>query len=449
MLLFVLTLLLSTLGSPMWIAAVDGSETEDAFEPGMIVIEAGTVITLAGEALSPGVIVIEDGKIRAVGTQLDYPSSARVIHARRETVMPALVHPRTRFQLPGYRRTGNRAAATTKPELYLSEMELDDFVKAGYAFAAFVPAGSEIPGQATLVNTARGVLAEDGSYLLIEMGGRRTKSELRRALSGAKKAIETRDKAKAEWEKKREEAAKKKAADEKAADEKAKSSHDGELPSAEKGAHGADPKKGEDKKPEEFKAPKVDPNLVPFVELLEAKPGRRVLFGIRKSSDLLHLDEVLESYPEVKGTYLLAPGSRFRPTDYRHVVDRLGEREATVLMVPALGALPYTVTRFNLAAELQRAGCALIFQPARDSAIELKRVRSRVADLVRAGLDRDAALAALTINSARLVGKDEQMGTLEKGKEAHLIFLDGDPLDPSTEVTRLLTGGKMVWEEKK
>ncbi len=48
------------------------------------------------------------------------------------------------------------------------------------------------------------------------------------------------------------------------------------------------------------------------------------------------------------------------------------------------------------------------------------------------GLTKEEALAAITSNTAKILGVDAQIGTLEKGKEASLIVSTGDVLDMKT-----------------
>ncbi|MCA8961412.1 MAG: amidohydrolase family protein, partial [Planctomycetes bacterium] len=48
---------------------------------------------------------------------------------------------------------------------------------------------------------------------------------------------------------------------------------------------------------------------------------------------------------------------------------------------------------------------------------------------------------------AALVGLAEEIGTIEQGKRADLVFFDGDPLRVGTRATRAMVGGKLVWEE--
>ena len=48
--------------------------------------------------------------------------------------------------------------------------------------------------------------------------------------------------------------------------------------------------------------------------------------------------------------------------------------------------------------------------------------------LVDAGLTTAEALASATINPARVLGRGEEQGTIERGKLADLVVLDADPL---------------------
>ena len=57
--------------------------------------------------------------------------------------------------------------------------------------------------------------------------------------------------------------------------------------------------------------------------------------------------------------------------------------------------------------------------------------------MVEAGLTPDAALAAATINAARMIGRDKEQGSIEPGKSADLLILDGDPLMDINNVRRI------------
>ena len=54
--------------------------------------------------------------------------------------------------------------------------------------------------------------------------------------------------------------------------------------------------------------------------------------------------------------------------------------------------------------------------------------------MVRNGMTPAAAIRAATVSAATLLGREAQIGTIEPGKEADIIAVDGDP----TENVRLL-----------
>ena len=57
--------------------------------------------------------------------------------------------------------------------------------------------------------------------------------------------------------------------------------------------------------------------------------------------------------------------------------------------------------------------------------------------LVEAGLTPLQALQAATINAARMIGKEKELGTVEPGKHADLLILDADPLADISNVRRI------------
>jgi hypothetical protein len=68
---------------------------------------------------------------------------------------------------------------------------------------------------------------------------------------------------------------------------------------------------------------------------------------------------------------------------------------------------------------------------------------------VRGGMDNRKALRTLTLDSAKLLGVDRRVGSLEAGKDADVLILDGDPLHYGTFVTTALVNGKVVYEMAK
>ncbi len=68
---------------------------------------------------------------------------------------------------------------------------------------------------------------------------------------------------------------------------------------------------------------------------------------------------------------------------------------------------------------------------------------------VRGGASQKTSLEALTITPARMLGVDDRIGSIEKGKDADLLILNGDPLDYRTYVEQAIVSGKVAYDRSK
>jgi Tol biopolymer transport system component len=78
-------------------------------------------------------------------------------------------------------------------------------------------------------------------------------------------------------------------------------------------------------------------------------------------------------------------------------------------------------------------------------------LHAELESLVHAGLTPYQALQMATINSARALGLDDQLGTIEVGKLADFAFVDGDPLADirnARKVKRVMKGGRAYTVEE-
>ena len=71
-----------------------------------------------------------------------------------------------------------------------------------------------------------------------------------------------------------------------------------------------------------------------------------------------------------------------------------------------------------------------------------KEFLAAVRTAVERGMDAEAALAALTVEPARLFGVSDRLGTLEAGKAAHLVVADGDLFAKETRVLETWVDGR-------
>jgi imidazolonepropionase-like amidohydrolase len=100
---------------------------------------------------------------------------------------------------------------------------------------------------------------------------------------------------------------------------------------------------------------------------------------------------------------------------------------------------------FDTAAKLAAAGVPFAIQTGYESYVPKARVLLYEAQAaVRYGLDPEAALRAITLAPARILGLEERMGTLEVGRDADLVLFDGDPFEYTTHVCHVVIDGRVV-----
>lgn len=84
-----------------------------------------------------------------------------------------------------------------------------------------------------------------------------------------------------------------------------------------------------------------------------------------------------------------------------------------------------------------------VFTDAGDSSFA-RNLPFEAAMAVAFGMPREAALRAITLGSAEILGVDDVVGSLEVGKEATLFVSDGDPLEIETTIERVWMAGSEV-----
>ncbi|MGE3166488.1 MAG: amidohydrolase family protein [Planctomycetota bacterium] len=92
------------------------------------------------------------------------------------------------------------------------------------------------------------------------------------------------------------------------------------------------------------------------------------------------------------------------------------------------------------------AGLVFALQPHPDSSLAERYLNYQAARLVREGIPRETALAAITIDAARTLGLESRLGSLEVGKVANVLVLTGDPLDFTTWVDRSYIDGVLAYD---
>ena len=97
---------------------------------------------------------------------------------------------------------------------------------------------------------------------------------------------------------------------------------------------------------------------------------------------------------------------------------------------------------------LDEAGVRVAFHT--DDGITDSRLFMRSAALaVRAGMNRDKAIAGLTLAGAEMLGLDDRIGSLTVGKDADIAILSGDPLSSYTRVLETWVEGQLAFDLSK
>lgn len=102
---------------------------------------------------------------------------------------------------------------------------------------------------------------------------------------------------------------------------------------------------------------------------------------------------------------------------------------------------------FETAAVLKREGIPVAFQSGYEGYVPKTRVVLFEAALAAAnGLSIEDALAAITVDAARILGIDNRVGSIEIGKDADIVLFDGDPFEYTTHVCGVVVNGIVVNE---
>jgi imidazolonepropionase-like amidohydrolase len=382
---------------------------------GPLAIVGGRVVPVAGPPVEDGVVLVADGRIEAVGRDLRVPEGAERVDAAGKVVLPGLVDAHTHLgvheEAEGWAgQDTNEMTDPVTPQV----RALDAINPADLGFADAVAGGvltvNVNPGSGNPIG---------GQSAAIRSAGRTVDEMLLRAPSGLKSAL-------------------------------------GENP---KRVYG-------------------DRKQLPSTRLGTAAVIRDALVKTRNYLD--KLDRGDDGDPperdlrwEALGLVLAGEipwrqhchraddiATALRLADefgYRLVIDhgteavlladRLAERGVPVLIGPLLTSRSKVELRNRSLANpgrLAEAGVELgIITDHPVVPIHLLHVQAALA--VREGLDPAAALRAVTLTPARVLGLDDRLGSLEPGKDATLCVWSGDPLDARSRVEAAWIEGRQVF----
>lgn len=189
---------------------------------------------------------------------------------------------------------------------------------------------------------------------------------------------------------------------------------------------------------DDVQPPTVDLSLEPLVEVLQKK--RTVHFHTHRADDIL---TVLRLREEFDFELVIQHG-----TEAYKVADVIAQHGVPVSMtiVDSPGGKAEVVDFVEqCGAELARLGVKVIVNT--DDPVTESRFLLRTASIpVRGGLPEDIALKSITLHPAQAMHLDEQIGSLERGKDADFAVLSGNPFSIYSRVLETYIDGKRVFD---
>ena len=373
-----------------------------------IAITNARILPVSGAAIERGTVVIRGGKIAAVGADVPVPAGARVVDAAGKVVTPGLIESATQIGIVEIQggAAGTDDQASTDKDLSAAFNVVDSFngdstvipvtrvdgitravvmpAGTGHAIlgqgALFDLSGAQVP--AAVVKAPVAMFANLGEAGAASEGGTRAGAMLR-LREALQDAIDF-DRNRAAWN---------------AAQRR------------------------------QYARGRLDLEaLVPVVRgqlplAINANRASDLLAAIRLS-DEFHLKLILMGAAE---GWMIA--------------DQLAARRVPVVVkpltdIPSFDALAATLEN---PARLAKAGAVLVLSSF--DTHNARNIRQEAGNAIAYGLERDAALRAVTLEPARVWGVADRIGSLEPGKEADVVVWSGDPFELTTNVERVFIKG--------
>lgn len=391
----------------------------------VVAIRVGRAETASHGTIENAVILVEGTKIVAVGEDLPVGRGIPIIDRPDWVATPGLVNCHSRAGMDGEGGRSFKPYVLASGELYPRQDIWGELLEAGITTLGLSPAGAAISGQAVAVRphgkTVSDMIIQDSVYLKVHLvSTAASKKMLRDAFEKVDEYDEKVQKAREKWEKDQEKKKKKKKDD--------KDDKDDEKKEEEK----------KDEGPDHFVKLEADEKVVPFLALRNKELS--ALVSIRKASDYLHL---LDAIDDEDFDWSLHVPLR-NDIDLYEIADRLGEAKRRVVLTSWITLQPSTLRERNIPAELERAGATVVLLPRSDNLASHESWMHDVGLLVAAGLERDAAIAGMTLEAARVLGLGERLGSLEEGKDANIVLWNGDPFEPQTRIQAVMLEGSFV-----
>ncbi len=384
----------------------------------MLAIRAGTIKTMEEKGtIKDGVILIEDGRIEAVGRDLEIPEEAEVHDYPDATVIPGMIDAHTHVGIGeegiGWEgRDYNEITDPITPHLRAidainpDDQGLEDARQSGITTVMVSPGSANVIGGESLAMKTQGEIVDD-MVIKNPVGVKAAFGENPKRVYGEKdKSPSTRMAVAAEM----------RSALQKTRDYLARKQ-----------------KNGEDE---------------PFEHDLKWESLSRVI------ENELPLKTHAHRADDIMTAVRIAREFGFELTiehctEGHLIAEKLAEEGIPAVVGPSLTSRSKVEVRkrdFKTAAVLARAGVKVAIM-SDHPVIPVDQLNIYAALSARAGLERDEAIKAITINPAEILDIDDRVGSLKKNKDADLALFSGDPLSLTAELKAVYVEGEKIEQE--
>lgn len=374
----------------------------------IILIKNGTIVPVVGKVITNGNLFIKDGIIAKIGTSVKAPKGAKIIDAKGMYVYPGMIGPLTAVGVTGYPGAGSDTdeigVSTPNMDSYDAinpEDECIEVARIDGVTTVLTVSGtrSAINGKAVALNLA-GNLAEDmvikRDVVQIFNTGARAPSGFPSTLSGVNSLIRDKlNQAKLYAEKKT-------------------------------------------RKAESPQAFKCDLEMEALTQVISRKVP--ALFITSDEVTVRNALHIIEEY-NLRGIIFATAG-------ILKFAEKLAAKNIPVIWAGAT-KMPQrweAVDKYyHTAAVLAKKGVLFAFsESGRPGSRNVRRQPVPASLSVAYGLSEEEAIKALTINPAKILGIDNQVGSLEKGKTANVIICTKSLVQLSSKIHTVIINGKII-----
>lgn len=381
-----------------------------------IAVEGELIHTMTGASITNGIVLVNRGKIEAVGTKESVTTPQGYRRLKAKVVTPGFIDARTVVGMSGLLNQAHdqeqlERSAPIQPELraidgYNPRDPLVDWVR-GFGVTTLHTGhgpGALVSGQTMIVKThppdLEQAVMDPAAAIAVSLGASATGASKDKAPGTSSKAV-----------------AMLRAELIKAAEYARKQEHS-----------------------DAEKRPARDLRLETLARALTGK--QRLLITVQRHQDIMAALRLADEFK----LQIILDGVADAPL----VIETLKARNFPVIVHPPMMRPSEQLENlsFETPGKLKESGVLFAFQSGFESYVPKTRVVLFEAAIAAAnGLSAADALAALTIDAAKILGIDGRVGSLAVGKDADLALFDGDPFEYTTHCIGVIVSGQLTDEE--